>query len=84
MTKRERAQVVELLRCAADSLQSERDPGGFHSAAYSLGHEPGSRIKRAAWDAKASCPGDGGCLDDDAYLALLLEAAQRVEDCEWP
>lgn len=78
MTKRERAQVVELLRCAADCQQSYRAPiagaccdlyGGLQTNAFDLAHA-----------AKDDVPDLG--LED--YQTRLLEAALRVEQGEWP
>lgn len=81
MTRRQRAQVVELLRCAAD-LQS------LASAGYALGYcdgiRPCSKVYALADEAYTQIHG----IPSSWYWARcrgpLLEAAVRVEAGEWP
>ena len=84
MTKRERAQVVELLRCAADF----RDDGsvwphdeklnGIGAARSWLGL--GDEYWERAVDAREAVYADG----EMSYRAACLEAAARVEEGSWP
>lgn len=85
--KRQRAQVVELLRCAADG----RWHGiGLTMAGYALGHcdgiNPCTRIYTLACDAYTKVNG----IPSEWYWASyrrrtgLLEAAARVEEGSWP
>lgn len=81
MTKRQRAQVVELLRCAADVSSIVR-------AAYNTGHADGvnpcSRVFLLAREAYGDIP---GVIHAEGYYhhpEFCLEAAQLVEDGEWP
>jgi hypothetical protein len=83
MTRRERAQVVELLRCAADNLhrQGSIERGVFlapimDTALFIYGTVP--PIYYAALDARERC----FAINDRA--ARFLEAALRVEQGEWP
>lgn len=89
MTKRERSQLVELLRCAADA----RLPFKLSDAGYALGHADGighcSQVYSFAMTAM-------NVVYDDAIKArrriegprverwLHLEAAARVEEGSWP
>ena len=107
MTKRQRAQAVELLRCAAD-IAANGDVGAalgtaaFHldliivpGLAEALGKQDGHWVgllrnggpvhDHFVFDEKTQR------VSDDAWLICgrnyhlcLLEAAMRVEDCEWP
>lgn len=74
MTKRQRAQVVELLRCAADCKSL---------AIADVIPRPGT-LAWVAWEAKratqAECRLYSIDTDDERYRWLLLEAAQRVEE----
>lgn len=84
MTKRERAQVVELLRCAADNLTPTSD-GAWTDALDGLGVELG--VEFAATRAYAAVA-DGrilvGGFDIELGRSLYLEAAARVEEGSWP
>lgn len=77
MTKRERAQVVELLRCAADGPCP-----GIEGAARDLGHgdEYEDKIYALAMRAWYAVP----IAAKDSYRSLCLEAAVRVEEGSWP
>lgn len=84
MTKRERDAVVELLRCAADQHPGGIGLNGMSTAAVHVGAS--KRIDKAAWsirnrisEANVQCGENEG-----AYRAVLLEAAQRVEEGTWP
>lgn len=88
MTKRQRAQVVELLRCAADRWQFD---GRYINA---LLCDTSDRIESAsgvAWHAisvrNSILPYElrdaKGDLVDFEHVRLL-EAAQRVEEGSWP
>lgn len=77
MTKRERAQVVELLRCAAD--------GGTLSPWPPIPNT----IEWLAWEAKRAINADESLTYNQrwggrTYQWRLLEAAQRVEEGTWP
>ncbi len=80
MTKQEREQAVELLRCAADqSLSIART--GEH-----LGIHPNGMVALAI-DARCGVDGEihaRGLQRDFDYYDTCLEAVQRVEDEEWP
>lgn len=81
MNKRERAQVVELLRCAADSSISYQGINGIVLASMDLDSSVNmTRVVGAAYNALV--PGQALTYED--YRARLLEAAQRVEDGVWP
>jgi hypothetical protein len=78
MTKREREQVVELLRCAAD----RNDP---------LDAICGFAITGARMDAKRQTLDDACCAlvqtvgeSGDDWQRDCLEAAARVEEGSWP
>lgn len=85
MTKRQRAQVVKLLRCAADNRMAG-DPG--LNGMFGDGIEQHGEIHDAAWSALTSSRGRYESLGDDGtdenYRHELLEAAQRVEEETWP
>lgn len=81
MTKRQRAQVVELLRCAADR-------SSLADAGYSMGHcdgiHPCARVYAFAARAYETLPDiihGGGWY---SYPEALLEAAACVEEGSWP
>ncbi len=85
MTKRERAQVVELLRCAADYDAWSNGVVGLVQAQRLLG-EPDAR---AAWHVSGIVVHErhlGGGTDQgfQGRRHDLLEAALRVELGEWP
>jgi hypothetical protein len=71
MTKRQRAQVVELLRCAADvgSISHADEWFGF--------------VDRSVWNSAFQALVD---VPDEVqeYELRLLEAAARVEEGSWP
>lgn len=87
MTKKQRAQVVELLRCAADDDVNGTAAGlvGMFGAVYET--LSSCRVEWLAWKildavpipAKAYERPMAGCRDE-VYRARLLEAAQRVEE----
>lgn len=77
MTKRERAQVVKLLRCAADDAQT----GAFTRAQEAIGPVSGCVYYNAV-SAFDSSPFVG--FDTEGYRERLLEAAARVEEGSWP
>lgn len=73
MTKKQRAQVVELLRCAADL-------NGIGNAAYAMGIEHG-QVHDLAIDATRCVRVRIG---HGEYAIGCLEAAARVEERSWP
>lgn len=79
MTKRQRAQVVELLRCAADGSDPRRHEGinGLILAAKQLDADTLTELaaRDAYWEIRPF-----QCLDYEQCRSLLLEAAQRVEE----
>jgi hypothetical protein len=81
MTNEEREQVVELLRCAADSKcrgwKQASQPRKETAAA--LGSP--DRVSSLAFYALEDV--DGGIASAD-YQRDMLEAAQRVEEGTWP
>lgn len=90
MTKKQRAEVVELLRCAADYIaRGGRDPGGALSTAASYVNHDDDYFKFAVGVEQAVCRDRGiagWAWPPPAELRVetLLEAAQRVEDGELP
>ena len=79
MTRRQRAQVVELLRCAADQLNVRETAIPIYWAADDLGllHSKEHRTAlRASGLRSRDLIGWG--------QSRLLEAALRVERMEWP
>ena len=83
LSKKRRAQVVELLRCTVWECQRERN-AGLYGVARQLGlrtwDQRGHGVWKAARDARLSI--DAGLLMD--YADSCLEAAQLVEDGDWP
>ena len=84
LTKRQRAQVVELLRCAADVCATDKEQG-LYSVALMLGHDTWSTARitggsTAVWDyaceARNVVHADGIWY---GYWHECLEAAARVE-----
>jgi hypothetical protein len=82
MTKRQRSQVVKLLRCAADNAAREVflplitavKEGGFSPA-----------ISQAAFDVyRITFQEQPASVEHDRECAALLEAAARVEEGRWP
>lgn len=97
MTREEREQVVELLRCAADvdpHAENDMDTLGPVLAGWYLGHRSDStfapdRVSDLAAVAWQSVAQDLGIkwphrVSADAYRLELLEAAARVEEGSWP
>lgn len=89
LTKREREQVVELLRCAADTCQIEPSHG-LYSVAHLCGFDTwdtapitggSTRVWDVACRARNHVHANGIWF---GYWHECLEAAQRVEDQEWP
>jgi hypothetical protein len=91
VTRAQRAQVVELLRCAADRADLRggeitlSGPYAVASRGYDL------VVKSRAWAVRVDTmrdlhgrDGDVCDMSNDAYKACLLEAAQRVEEGTWP
>ena len=76
LSKQQRAQVVELLRCAADRepisiipcFRAADDLGLKHTVVHHAAVHVMSHVTGSPFDMQAR----------------LLEAAQRVEDGEWP
>lgn len=85
MTKRERAKVVELLRCAADGRGAGR---GLVMAGYATGHcdgvHPCSKVYALACDAYTQIHGIPSVWYWVRSRGPLLEAAARVEEGSWP
>ena len=88
MNRRERAAVVELLRCAADARADGIGLNGMFDAATAL---EATRVAQTfAWDAlltvtrNFSAPRNVVGLVDEPYRAEMLEAAARVEEGSWP
>lgn len=86
MTKREREQVVEMLRCAAD----ERPDFGLNGMFDACGRYSDKTIN-SAWAALLSvarCEARDFVATvlpiDEGYRVQLLEAASRVEERSWP
>lgn len=75
LTKQQRAQVVELLRCAADLLLNKHSMFPRLDAIDALGTH--REINAASFDAIQATG-----LPRNEYA--LLEAAQRVEEGSWP
>ena len=84
MTKKQREQVVELLRCAADVRWTGVGLNGLFGTSDDLGIE--TALHNDAWESlfnvrQVQC--EFGCdrsVVDEAYRRRLLEAAQRVEE----
>lgn len=79
MTKRERAQVVELLRCAADGVDRIAMP--FTTAAEILGlrYMPAYSLAKDAFNATPFVD-----VTTDEWHRRFLEAAARVEEGSYP
>jgi hypothetical protein len=78
MTKRKRAQVVELLRCAADLWVCGE--GGIGNAAFHLDSHMVWLSAVSSWDRAA----ESMCIwADVTYGDVCLEAAANVEDGSW-
>lgn len=79
MTKREREQVVELLRCAADLAQ--RNEGCVLAASDRLYATTDSKLVDIGLDAWSDAYPEDDWFQRDLYA--LLEAAARVEEGSW-
>lgn len=82
LSRRDRAQVAELLRCAADVCVTG-DPNTaapFFAAAGSFA----LHTRQVAWEMRKRFVGTDEVVPNDRYQTLLLEAAQRVEEGSWP
>ncbi len=95
MTKKQRAQVVELLRCAADlAVCGERDSAlGFAAKRLDMQTIPFLVSKHCDGHWSQLIRSHGPIRDSidhkwqicgDGYEFCLLEAAQRVEEGSWP
>jgi hypothetical protein len=94
MTKKERAQVVELLRCAADLEINEPNSRGcsLGDAGQHLRWDlvaPRACVSRlslitAMGELEGVVDGEPRLVSGTGYQWLLLEAALRVEQGEWP
>ncbi len=81
MNKKQRAAVVELLRCAAD--QNNLVMTGYRTG-YVDGINPCDPVYSLACDALAAVSHATSAWYYARPRKHLLEAAQRVEDGEWP
>jgi hypothetical protein len=87
LSKSQRAEVVELLRCAADERADGIGLNGMFDTANWL--DLSGDKQDAAWSAINALPFvPERCvvvgIVDEVYRLALLEAAQRVSDEEWP
>lgn len=88
LTRGERARTILLLRCAAYvAAQHDYVIGPGFETAPRLGL--GKREADLAWRASRRVAKDQGLdlergSDQDEYIAVVLEAAQRLEDRSWP
>ena len=93
MTKSQRDQIVEILRCAADLSSAPRpdSTSPYYEALAAIGsgthYEPSSHY--LAWSARCELMREmkGSILEDftnEEYRDALLEAAARVEEKSWP
>lgn len=84
LTKKQREQIVALLRCAADVERTSGDDGILTAAdAFGCKVWPISLIERAAWQARNDAM-DAISDAQDWHADVLLEAAMRVEEGSWP
>lgn len=87
LTKKQRAEVVELLRCAADG---RRHGIGITMAGYQTGHCDGISPCTSAYTLACDAYMRVNGIPSEWYWASyrrrrgLLEAAQRVEEGTWP
>lgn len=85
ITKAQRAQVVELLRCAAELAVVEHPMGEL------FGHAPvaakftgaSASVRAFAELAAMNAMGGSSAPDRDTFIANVLEAAARVEEGSW-
>jgi hypothetical protein len=83
VTKRQRAQVVELLRCGADIVNEAVIPLTCAQRYLGLNEEDLFDADRA----RVQVSREGitvPFMDGEIYRYWLLEAAQRVEEGSWP
>lgn len=86
MTRRQRAQVVELLRCTVWLVNFDRNAGLYNAYAAIHGDEwvvlgqrhPHNKVWALAFAAR------NAVMEWQPYEAQCLEAAQRVEEGSWP
>ncbi len=80
MTKRERAQVVDLLRCAADGLTRL-----WYSPGWAAADFIGADLSVVALANKAVDAIDPAVfVERDDFRTIALETAMRVEEGTWP
>lgn len=86
LTKKQREQVVELLRCAADWPRDQEQVNGIALTVGSLDLEGQDDVVNAAFRARGSVKTamDDFELSEADYRDKLLEAAMRVEEGSWP
>lgn len=86
MNRRDRAQVVELLRCTAELAVVEHPIGELfgHAPAASKFTGASPSVRAFAEIAATDAMGGSSAPDRDTFIANLLEAALRVELGEWP
>lgn len=88
MNKRERAQVVELLQCAADCCCDRPGDKTITAPYYEALAAVGSKHHHVAWLARCAVMverfGDTMECGTVEYRDVLLEAAARVEEGSWP
>lgn len=84
--KRQRAQVVELLRCAAELAVVEHPIGELfgHAPAASKFTGASPSVRAFAELAATDAMGGSSAPDRDTFIANVLEAALRVEMGLWP
>lgn len=89
LSKKQREQVVELLRCAADLAETGRYSALFGGPAVAAARciKPASAVSvhasKAARDAAPRGEKEGARNADD-FIGVALEAAARVEEGSWP
>lgn len=92
MTKRERAQVVELLRCAADyAARGRRSWLDVVAADIGIDYAIADKARVVGIIVQSEEPfrsqhlgHRGDIMPPDWCLRVALEAAQRVEEGTWP
>lgn len=86
MTRKQRAQVVELLRCAAELAVVEHPIGELfgHAPAASKFTGATPSVRAFAELAAKDSMGGSSAPDRDTFIANVLEAALRVEMGLWP
>lgn len=91
LSRKRRAAVVELLRCAADRADFRGGEITLSGPFTVARRSHGRAVSDVAWCARVDMMrdlhGDTGDTDDmtnDDYKLALLEAAARVEEGSWP